>query len=327
MAKTGKRARLLGPRRLEFEDISLDDDGLAPTEIYATTDVSAISFGTERAAYFGEPPLRPGPTYPRLVGYCNVASVAAVGSAVTNVRAGQRILTHQSHQSAFIVGANEVLITVPPELPSDVASMTYLAALGLSALQRVSFRPEDVVAVIGLGPIGLATVGVAASAGARCYAVGKGDMRLAKARILGACKTIVADNVNEALADIVVVAASSWSAWRTALSVVRARGRIAVLGFPGRGEGPPTFNPLEPAHFYDKQLLVASVGAPASHPTLILDEHTLLHRNLEWLFSRIECGELRLGELITQRCVWSDLASMYERKDDSVVGAVLDWAV
>ena len=295
MAKTGERARLLGPRRLEFEDISLDDDGLAPTEIYATTDVSAISFGTERAAYFGEPPLRPGPTYPRLVGYCNVASVAAVGSAVTNVRAGQRILTHQSHQSAFIVGANEVLITVPPELPSDVASMTYLAALGLSALQRVSFRPEDVVAVIGLGPIGLATVGVAASAGARCYAVGKGDMRLAKARILGACKTIVADNVNEALADIVVVAASSWSAWRTALKrCARARAYRCIRIFPGRGEGPPTFNPLEPAHFYDKRTTRRIRGAPASHPTLILDEHTLLHRNLEWLFSRIDAASCAL---------------------------------
>ena len=54
--------------------------------------MTAISPGTELAAYVGLPPLRDGPAYPRLQGYCNVGRVLTVGERVRHLVPGQRVL-------------------------------------------------------------------------------------------------------------------------------------------------------------------------------------------------------------------------------------------
>src|SRR5688572_21668827 len=68
--QVAKRAILNGPRELEFQDVLLPPD-ITEDQLLARTEFSAVSLGTEMAAYSGEPPLRPGIIYPRLVGYCN----------------------------------------------------------------------------------------------------------------------------------------------------------------------------------------------------------------------------------------------------------------
>src|SRR5689334_8047017 len=105
---------LTGPRNLVIRSSTLDLMGLNETQIAGKTLVSVLSPGTELAAYRGDPPLRPGNPYPRLVGYCNVASVLAAGSAVSDLRPGDRVITFQSHRSAFICAASEVVARVPP---------------------------------------------------------------------------------------------------------------------------------------------------------------------------------------------------------------------
>lgn len=71
---------LTAPRRLEFERQPLKEP--APNELLCETLVTAISPGTELAAYIGLPPLRSGLVYPRVQGYCNVARVRAAGSGI-----------------------------------------------------------------------------------------------------------------------------------------------------------------------------------------------------------------------------------------------------
>src|SRR5450631_2192038 len=160
-ALTGQRARLLAPRVLRFEPMALAQGAPAPDEIVAITEYSAISIGTEKAAYVGLPALRAGPAYPRLVGYCNASRVFRVGTGVDEVSPGMRILTHQSHQSCFVCKESEVLAVIPPDLSSREASLTYIAHIGLTALQRAGLRAGESVAVQGLGPVGLATIALA----------------------------------------------------------------------------------------------------------------------------------------------------------------------
>lgn len=333
-----KRAILRGPSQLEFEDIHLNADGLSDDQIYAETEFSAVSVGTESAAYLGQPPLRPGSPYPRFVGYCNAGKVTRLGREVRGFKVGDRILTHQSHQSAFVCRSEGVLAWVPEFVSTKVASLTYLAHLGLAALQKANFRPGENIAVLGLGLIGLATVNVAATLGARVVALGNDDFRQKKAAELGAHACFRSDDPNlkqqiEAATagvgiDLLITTANSWESWRIALETPRRQGRIAVLGFPGRSEGLPRFNPFDPFCFYSKQLSIFAAGSVPECHVAPSEIRFTLQRNMQMLLRLMEERKLSLDQLITHCVPWHELRQIYElagRKDKTMIAAVLDW--
>ena len=94
MEYKGTFVNLVAPQKIEFTEMELYEKDIGSNEIIAKTILSAISPGTELAAYMGQPPLRPSiQQYPRLLGYCNVARVVAVGRAVKDCRMGDSVLT------------------------------------------------------------------------------------------------------------------------------------------------------------------------------------------------------------------------------------------
>jgi threonine dehydrogenase-like Zn-dependent dehydrogenase len=319
--QTAVRALLRAPRDLAFEQVPLGLGPLAPQEVSAITICTAVSSGTETAAYAGLAPLRPGPAYPRLMGYCNVARVSQTGGAVKVCRTGDRILTHQCHQSAFRCAEMDVIAVVPDGVSDSAAALSYLAQLGLSALQRVSFQADEVVAVVGLGVIGLGAIAIAKALGAKVLALGNDGFRVDKARQLGADRAVIVDTPHDDLrgaADIVMMTANRWSAWTLALDIARPYGRIAVLGFPGRGEGEPKANPLDPAQFYDKQLAIFGCGMSGER----------LRTNMDWILEACRTGRLDLDALVTDRCAYRQLGDVYTRAaagDKRQLGVILDW--
>lgn len=330
-----QRARLLGPRDLVFEDIEVPED-CGEYGLLVETEQSAVSLGTEVAAYRGDPPLGPGNFYPRLVGYCNVGTVRKVGSLVKDIAVGQRVLTHQAHQSAYNCDANEVLAALIDDISTDDASVAYLAQLGLAALQKAGFEKEDIVIVIGLGFIGLATVALVTALGGQAIAIGNHSFRLDLARQLGAkaAFNVAAPNLRPQVttatggkgADIIVSTVNPWSAWQLVLDLARFQSRIAVLGFPGRNEGAPSFNPLSSASFYSKQLTIVAAGMLEDSDGLLVSPR--LRENMSIVLQLIGEGLLNFSSLITHRVPWSHLSSVYEQAaggDKSLVGAVLQW--
>jgi threonine dehydrogenase-like Zn-dependent dehydrogenase len=336
----GYRARLLAPRDFLFEPHIVDVAALAPDEICAVTDFSAISIGTEKAAYAGLPPLRIGPAYPRLMGYCNAAHIVKVGSAVRHFRPDMRILTTQSHQSCFVCPADEILGEIPDELESRTACLAYIAHIGMSAFLRAGLKADESVAIQGLGPIGLAAIPIAKALGARkILAVGNAPTRIDRARALGASLAVSCDDpdINRSwashndgkMADIVLSTVNSWEGWKSSLSLVREFGRIAVVGFPGRGEPLPDFNPLASDPFYIKQPTVLSTGLAAG-PDMWGDGDPIQFRkdNIARLFAWMTNGTLSLGSLINREVPWRELESIYRQAaggDKSIMAAVLRW--
>jgi 2-desacetyl-2-hydroxyethyl bacteriochlorophyllide A dehydrogenase len=318
---TAIRALLRAPRDLVFEQVPFECGPLAPQEVSATTICTAVSTGTEAAAFAGLPPLRPGPAYPRLMGYCNLARVSQAGGGVKVCRTGDRILTHQCHQSAFRCAEVDVIAVVPDEVSDSAAAVSYLAQLGLSALQRVSVQADELVAVVGLGVVGLGAVAIAKALGAKVLALGNDSFRVDRARQLGADHAVTVDTSHgrfRGAADIVVNTANRWSAWTLALDIARPYGRIAVLGFPGRGEGQPEENPFDPARFYDKQLAIFGCGMSGDR----------LRTNMDWILAECRAGRLDLDALVTDRCAYRQLAEVYTRAaagDKRQLGVILDW--
>jgi threonine dehydrogenase-like Zn-dependent dehydrogenase len=265
------------------------------------------------------------------MGYCNVAEVRA--SRDPAVVVGDLVLTHQSHRSAFVAKAADVLAKVPAAADAAEASTAYLAHLGLAALRRASFLPGERVAVVGLGAIGLATVALAKAFGASVTAVGNDDGRLALACEMGADRAVRDTGgptpAEDSAAHVVVLTANAWQAFQTSLRLARPWGRIAMLGFPGRTEGAPSFNPLASEHVYDKQLAILGAGMPVAREGAPQAEAAVLAEGMGLLVGMIAERRLRLAPLVSEIVPWRDLPRVYERAagaEKKLVTAVLDWS-
>jgi D-arabinose 1-dehydrogenase-like Zn-dependent alcohol dehydrogenase len=325
---------LTGPRRLELRRETLDRADLGPTELLCETLVTAISPGTELAAYTGAPPLREGTAYPRVQGYCNVARILAVGAEVRGLSPGDRVLTFTSHRSHFVIRADDVLATLPADADAAQVSCAYLYHLGYNAVLRSDVRAGARVLVIGLGVLGLTSVAMAALAGAEVHAVSDQTHPQGLAREFGA-REVFARGQRQALrdalgegADVVICTTNGWEDWALALEMAGTRGTLAVLGFPGRGRPPGEFNPLDSRYFYAKQLRIEAVGHSPEHADgrgfARFNERT----NLRYLVDQIVRGRLRAASLISGRYAGPDIELAYGdllARKHSPVTYVLQW--
>lgn len=307
-------SRLLGPRELVLESEEFDPVALGPNEISVATEFSAISPGTELAAYLGRPPLRPGPIYPRLVGYCSCGRVLAAGGDVANVRPGDRVVTFACHRSHYRIAAGEIAGVVPQELDSKSAAVAYLFHLAFAALRRAGSGRGSHVAVVGLGALGIATVALAKAEGARVTAVSGRAAALESARLIGADRYVLSgsDEIDGLRAEIIVTTSNRWEDWRLALRVADRFGTIAVLGFPGRDQPAPQFNPLDSQYFYDKQLEIVAVGQLPEAGDSASAGMGGLQQNMHHLM-QLMAEKTLPAEMFTRHVrPWSELVTSYE---------------
>lgn len=334
-----KQAILYGARDLRMEEVALDADSLQPDQIYVETEVTALSTGTDLGNYLGDAAYVPGaPPYPRWVGYSNVGAIRRVGEGVKNLRPGMRVFSLRPHQSAYVAQQNELLVPVPVSVPSEEASLAYLTHLGLASLRQANYEPGENVAVIGLGVIGLSTVWLARAMGAKVVAIANSPIRSDAALQLGAHAAFLAQDsdIHRKLAevfgetgvDIVVLTANPWSAYQLAMEIVRYAGRVSILGFPGRAQEPPDFNPLDARWVYGKQLTILGAGFAPKVDCPPADVRFNTRRNLEYILNLMAFNRPRIDSVISHRLPAGRMQEAYELAkghSKSLVAAVFDW--
>jgi threonine dehydrogenase-like Zn-dependent dehydrogenase len=292
-------------------------------EVLVETVVSALSTGTDLGNYEGGSIYVPGaPDYPRWVGYSNVGRVIAAGAEVRGLAVGDVVFSTRPHLSAFIAPESSILASVPGDVSPDAGSLLYLTNLGLRALQQARFQPGEDVAVIGMGVIGLCTVAVAKAMGAATVvAVANAQPRAEAALRMGATRVRMSDQpTGPESADVVVLTANTWESYQGAMEMARLCGRVSILGFPGRGQPAPAFNPMAPEWIYRKQL--ALVGAGLSQPPE-------LRRNLAYLLELMSQGRLDVGRAISHRFPAARMVEAYDlarQHDKQFTAAVFDWS-
>jgi threonine dehydrogenase-like Zn-dependent dehydrogenase len=129
-------------------------------------------------------------------------------------------------------------------------------------------------------------------------------------------------------ADIVVLTANSWDAYRTALEATTHGGRIALLGFPGRAQPQPDFNPLDAHWIYGKQLTIAGAGFAPRVECAPEEIRFNLRRSLEDILARLADKRMDLAPLISHRIPASSMRDGYEMAiahDKSLTAAVFLW--
>ncbi len=220
---------------------------------------------------------------PVVMGHEFSGIIAAVGKNVAGWKIGDRIVSETrtgacgvcyccqsgfpqvcEHKRAYGIGINgayakyvagpaKLLHRLPETIPFEVGAMIEPIAVCVTAiLERCGFTAGDSAVVTGPGPIGLISLAIVRSAGARVTAIIGRDpdegVRLEKARELGADVIINTDKTDPLQrvlamtegrgADMLVETSGSDKAISQAFEMVRRLGRICAVGISGKEEIP-----------------------------------------------------------------------------------------
>jgi len=239
-----------------------------PGEVLVAVAAAGICAG-DLYFYLGKNPYA---VYPQICGHEVAGEVAAVGDGVTGLELGTpvvvepflgcgkcypcRIGKSNCCANLRIIGVHQAggyadLLTaplthihrVPPGLSPVVASFAEPVAIGVQACRRGAIGADDLVLLLGCGPIGLAVIEVAQARGARVIATDIAPERLAAAAQFGATALPAGDNLlhqvmqltNGEGAPVVVEATGSAQAMEQTVELVAAGGRIVILGLVKQG--------------------------------------------------------------------------------------------
>lgn len=266
-----------GPGEVRIEERPLPELQ-APDDAIVRIDATGVC-GSDLHIYHGRLPIEAGFT----IGHEYVGTVVEVGDAVTRVRTGDRVagcfqtacgicfhcmrgeyhrcvesrtfglgatmgsLQGTQAEFALVPRANLVLRRVPDGVSDDVALFAGdVLGTGYHGVAASGVVAGEVVAVLGLGPVGLCAVQAAVLAGARVLAVDSVEQRLAVAESFGATPLHLGEQdvpaevkrlTERGGVDVAIDAVGHTDVLETAIRLTRACGRIQCVGiYAERGE-------------------------------------------------------------------------------------------
>lgn len=293
------RIKMAEPRHYELEEYELPATP-GPEEVLIQAACSLISPGTELAIYtgkhsfFGVSNWLRFPMYP---GYCMAGRVLAAGSAVTHVRAGDRIFATMPHATHAVVRASDVLKIEYDEVGWEAAAFAELGAIALNGVRMAEVTLGAHVLVAGQGIIGLLAARLAKLAGAMPLVVmDLNSARLALGREFGADAAVNTDEGLAEQADIVIEATGNPQVIPRALGYARTQGRVVLLGSP---HGEVSVNFYEHLHARRLQVVGAHINS-SRHAATPADPWTIV-RNKQVFLDLVRRGLIHPERLITHR--------------------------
>ena len=259
-----KAAILHGPRDLRVESAATPAAGAGEALVRVT---AAGLCGTDYRIWAGDRTV----AYPRIMGHEFAGVIDAVGSGVSGVRPGQRVVAEPNYSCGRcplclegnrnlclrrtavgidVDGGFAELVRlparccwpVPDALADEDALLSEPLAVVTRAVARGAPHQGETAAVVGGGTLGLLALQVLRTRGARVLVVSRTGRRLALARELGAdeTRTLDAGPLDEAArrfsgregVDLVVETAGTADAVTHALALVRPGGRVVLTGLP-----------------------------------------------------------------------------------------------
>jgi L-gulonate 5-dehydrogenase len=143
----------------------------------------------------------------------------------------------------YVVAPVKNIHAVPHDMPLWKASMAEPITIAIHACYRGEVTANDVVLVMGCGPIGMNVIEVARERGAKIFACDINPQRLEVAKFLGAEPLLSDEHLENKISDItngegmpvVIEAAGVPSVMEQAVNIVAAGGRVVILGLAKKG--------------------------------------------------------------------------------------------
>lgn len=256
------------PFRLRMTEAPKPEPG--PGEVLVKVAAAGLCAG-DLYIYTGKNPYV---IYPRIGCHEIAGTVAAYGSGATGPAIGARVVVdpfigcghcypcrigkrnccanltiigvhREGGFAEYVTAPAGNLNPVPDSLSDFEAAFAEPVAIGVQGCRRSSVGAEDMVLVLGAGPIGLAVVEVARAYGAKVYCTDLSAERLQTATDLGATPITAGDGLLERVLDVtsgegmpVVIEATGVSTvMEQTIELVAAGGRIVILGLVKQGTG------------------------------------------------------------------------------------------
>ena len=204
---------------------------LNPREVRGRTLSSLTSPGTELNFFYL------GDKFPSYPGYSSVFSVDEVGSEVTDLALGSRVLGWGSHQESQQM-SRESVVLLPPGLDPKLALFARMAGVSMSTLNTTTAHPPSRVLITGLGPVGNLAAQIFSRCGYAVTAVDPVESRRETARRAGL--TDVRASIGEGNPDLIgnvslhVECSGHEQAVFDGCKCVRKRGEVVLVGVPWR---------------------------------------------------------------------------------------------
>jgi predicted dehydrogenase/threonine dehydrogenase-like Zn-dependent dehydrogenase len=249
------------------------------------------------------------------VGYSAAGEVIAVGAGVQDVAVGDLVAcagAGQANHADYVVVRRNLVARIPKGCSLQAAATTTVGTIALQGVRRADPRLGEVVAVIGLGLIGMITVQLLRAAGARVIGMDINESRVAKARELGIdaassnpaeLATIIRDMTGGHGVDATLITAASKSHTliNQAMEITRRRGRVVIVGDVGLK--------VDRANFYRKEidLLMSTSYGPGRYDHTYEEQghdypyayvRFTLNRNMQTYLDLIARGQIAVDPLI-----------------------------
>jgi L-gulonate 5-dehydrogenase len=219
-------------------------------------------------------------SYPRVIGHEIVGEIVETGKDVNDLAIGDRVIMDpviscgdcyqcrigrrnvcgqlkvrsvhvDGGYQEYIVMPRENIYPIPAKLSWEEAVMIEPFTIAEQVCSRAAITKNDIVFIIGAGPVGLSILKMVKLYGATCFISDVMEYKLSAASQYGADTVINAKNLDakEAIlkltrdngATVVIDAACTTKSFEQALSYVCAAGRVITLGF---GAAPSAINQL-----------------------------------------------------------------------------------
>ncbi len=276
---------------------------------------------------------------PLALGYSAAGVVLACGAGVHDLKPDDRVAVSGSHAAVVSVGRN-LCAPIPDGLSFEEAAYAPLGAIALQGVRLAHVELGSRVLVIGLGLLGLISVGLLKANGCRVWGIDLDETRVELGRAFGAETTATPHTQKSALATagpegfdavIITAAANDNSTIELAADVVRTRGRVVAVGLVGLNV------PREPFFRKEVELTVShslGVGRGNAHYENGAEDYPAgqarwtMRRNIETMLSAIESGAVPVGRLTTHRFPVTDAPQAYDlitKSAETYLGVVLKY--
>jgi 2-desacetyl-2-hydroxyethyl bacteriochlorophyllide A dehydrogenase len=242
--RQARAVRFIAPYLVELAEVVVPE----PTsgDVLVRAEYSGISSGTEMLAYRGEldssvsrdetlSALEGSFEYPFTYGYSAVGTVEASRSDLAE---GERVFAFHPHQTRFIVSGDDVVRV--GECDPRAATLFPLVETALQISLDAGVRYREVVAVLGLGPVGILTAILLTRSGAVVVASDPKPWRREAAHACG-LEAVSPEALGDAIhaatlgrgADVLVEATGNPEALGDSLGLLSAEGVAIVASWYG----------------------------------------------------------------------------------------------
>jgi 2-desacetyl-2-hydroxyethyl bacteriochlorophyllide A dehydrogenase len=300
--------------------------------------------GTDLHAYNGKQPFF---SYPRILGHEIAAEVVKIGADVKHLKIGdlcsvnpginrvedQAVRRGKTNcgTSLSLIGVHEDgamqefinhpadLVFPANELTLDQISLIEPFAIGSHAVERADIKPEDIVLIIGAGPIGIGTVSMALLKSARIMVLDMNQNRLdfinqkfpsVETILLNdSVENSLKEKLNGDLPTVILDATGNKASMENCINLIAPSGTVVYIGL---FIGDVTFHdPL----FHKKEVtLKASRNAVAT--------------DFEKLIRLLKAGLVNIDGLITHRITFDTLIENWDKlylPEEKVIKAVIEF--